>query len=69
MLVLRPKLCGTSTDDAVVALYDFLIHDRPLDWIARELQGRGSLHDVSVSVTLVAGAGREEAVRVSGPGA
>lgn len=58
-----------APDDAVVALYDFLIHDRPLDWIARELQGRGSLHDVPVSVTLVAGAGREEAVRVSGPGA
>lgn len=57
--------------DAIIGLYDLLIHDRPLDWIARELQGRGEIGGMEArgGATLFAGAGREEAVRVSGPGA
>ena len=51
-----------ADDAALTELYDLLIHDRPLDWIARALQEHGG-------ATLFAGAGREEALRVSGPGA
>lgn len=40
-------------------VYEGLIHDRPLDWICRELQ-----EDLPYAV-LVAGAGREEALRPS----
>jgi hypothetical protein len=48
--------------DRIFRLYDLLIHDRPLDWIAADLQRDGL-------AVLFAGAGREEAIRVSGPGA
>ena len=48
--------------DALTTLYDLLIHDRPLDWITRALRAHGR-------AALFAGAGREEAIRVSGPGA
>ena len=48
--------------DRIFRLYDLLVHDRPLDWIAAELQRDGL-------AVLFAGAGREEAIRVSGPGA
>lgn len=39
----------------VNALYDLVIHDRPLDWIAREMP----------EITLFVGGGREEAMRFS----
>ncbi|MBD0320603.1 MAG: hypothetical protein ICV87_09740, partial [Gemmatimonadetes bacterium] len=58
VLVLGP----VSSPDRIFRLYDLLIHDRPLDWIAADLQRDGL-------AVLFAGAGREEAIRVSGPGA
>jgi hypothetical protein len=45
------------------ALYALLIHDRPLDWIASALAAMAP----PAAVALFAGAGREEAIRVSGP--
>jgi len=47
--------------EAFRSVYDELVHDRPLDWIA------GTLASSGASYALFAGAGREEGLRVSGP--
>lgn len=49
-----------APEEVSSALYEVLLQDRPLDWLCRELQERGLL------VSLVAGAGREEALWPSG---